>query len=814
MAIAYVRHPPSGRRAPALRLATDIAIGILAGRYLPASPLSVWAGAGGLVVLLILLRRGTPPRALFTLSAPAMLLAALLGMARYAAVMHSLPVLPDSVLHTPVAVAGLVCDEPSFADGRYRFPLEVHQVVAGGTVLDVPAKAVVTMRVRAAPGETTLIAYGSLLRLPGILERPSPGRNPGDFDARTYYEANGITLMLRVVHRDSVTVLPGGGGTWWMRSLVLPARRMLLQSIDRTVGGEEGEFLKGLLVGERSGLSRSLRESFARSGTAHVLAVSGSNVAVIAGALFLLLEFLRTGRRMRILLTCLGIGFYMLLTGGQPPVVRAGVMATIVLCAGLVRERPHTLNSLGVAAAGILLYDPRQLFDIGFQLSFTAVLAIVLLYPPLNALIDRIAVRGLPARLLKAPLRLAALSLAATIGTLPLTAIAFGRVSMIGLLSNIVVVPASGLSVILGLATAFSGSVCDWLARTYGALNALILRLTILTAEVSGAPSFATLETAGFRWVDALAFYAAILWVLRFHARRSLFAASVLALLALHAAVWLPSPPVFGSSRGLLRVAFLDVGQGDAAVIELPNGRTILVDAGGWTPVFDAGERVVLPYLKRRGIRAIDLLVVTHPHGDHAGGAPAVVRTMPVRGMLDPGGPELNRLREALRPEKMPGPGYAAGRAGMAIALDPETRVYLLSPDPGCVAPADAADAATNNMSVVLKVCYGSTAFLLTGDAELEAEEVMLSTYGDLLRAAVLKVGHHGGSRSSSERFLDAVHPHHAVISVGRGNTFGHPTAEVLGRLGVRGIETLRTDEEGAVIFESDGRWVQRIEWR
>jgi competence protein ComEC len=549
------------------------------------------------------------------------------------------------------------------------------------------------------------------------------------------------------------------------------------------------------------------RDAFVRSGTAHVLAVSGSNVAVIAAIVLLLLQFARANRWVRAVLTCVAVVFYMLLTGGQPPVVRAGIMAIVLLGAGLVQERPNTMNSLGLAAVLILLVDPRQLFDVGFQLSFAAVFSIVLLYPPMRTHIDGWTAGPWMRRLARPPLRLVALSLAATIGTLPLSAMWFGSVSIIGLLANIVVVPAVGVSVVLGVASGVAAVLSSWMAQAYASLNTMILRFTIWTAQETGGLSFATLDTPAFRWVDAIAFYAAVAVVLQ--KRGKIIAGLIVLAVALHLAIQLPDVPWSRHTPGSLRVTFIDVGQGDAALIQLPEGHAILVDAGGMSTEYDAGERVVVPFLRRCGIRRLDALVVTHYHSDHAGGVPAVLRSVRVDELIEP---DTGREGTPTAAAGVRSGVRHSGRIGGELKLESQARVFILSP--GAEGAAGEGQTGENNSSVVLKVCYGSVSFLLAGDAGTDAEALMLEGYGGFLRSTVLKVGHHGSSGSSSESFLDAVRPEQAVISVGAGNSFGHPSEETLIRLEGRGIGILRTDEEGAVMFETDGRVLRRIEWK
>jgi competence protein ComEC len=712
-------------------------------------------------------------------------------------------------LRKSVDVTGIVADEPALSGGRCRFPLESCELPGTDRPGGSFGRILVSVRLKGSVPESSGLTYGSRVMLRGVLERPTSARNPGDFDARSYYETNGISLLLRVRSMDGVSIVPGAEGKWWMRSLVLPVRRFLLRHIDETIGGNEGELLKGIIIGERSGLSYSLRDAFVRSGTAHILAVSGSNVAVIAAMAFLLLQFLRAGRVVRVLLTTLCVIFYMMLTGGQPPVVRAGIMAIIVLGSTLVQQRPNTLNSLGAAAALIMLLDPRQLFDVGFQLSFAAVLSIVLLYPVMRRVIDRWTRGGWLLRAARAPLRLVALSVAATVGSVPLCALWFGRVSIIGLIANIIVVPAVGVSVFLGVASAFASLFSGGIAGAYAALNEILLKVTVWTAEATGGLSFAVIETPAFRWVDAIAFYSALGFLL--HVRRHMVVVSIVLAAALHLYVQFPSGVLSARMPGSLRVTFLDVGQGDAAVVELPEGRTLLVDAGGWSPEYDAGERVVAPYLRRCGIDSVDVLVVTHAHGDHIGGLPAVLRSVPVHTVVDAGGVigvaqtpagECLTARAAI---------HVTGFAGTTLPVESRVRVFVLSPGVDACPQEEAGD---NNSSVVLKICYGSVAFLLAGDAGVDAEEAMVSRYSGFLRSSVLKVGHHGSAGSSSERFLEAVCPEYAVISVGAGNAFGHPSETVLERLSGRGIDISRTDDQGAVIFETDGTLLRRLDWR
>jgi len=241
-----------------------------------------------------------------------------------------------------------------------------------------------------------------------------------------------------------------------------------------------------------------------------------------------------------------------------------------------------------------------------------------------------------------------------------------------------------------------------------------------------------------------------------------------------------------------------------------------LIDGGPKSADFDAGERIVTPFLKRKGISVIDLLVVSHPDADHLGGVPAVLRNFKVRAVLDNGLIAPSDLySEYCREVKRVGTKLLRGRAGTSLEVDAGARMYILSPSPVFIrSDTSSAELSMNNASVVLKLQHGKVSFLLVGDAAMEAEEEMLKTYGDFLNSTVLKIGHHGSRTSSSEAFLDAVRPEYAVLSVGMYNRFNHPSPDVIRRLNDSRVDIVRTDEEGAVVFESDGSSLSHVDWR
>jgi competence protein ComEC len=791
---------------PALRVGLLYAAGILLARSPgeEGAPVLVPFVALTLLVLVFLLallvrRHSTPVISLVGAG-----LCVTLGAGRMALVEINEEAVPEGGLDSLVLI-GTIVDPPVNEPRRVRFLLEPEEQAEGRASLHGLVAVALSRRTRDPPLPD--LDYGMRVLLRGALRIPPGERNPGEFNLREYYRANGIGYVMKVRGVSNLHLIDGVHGSPLYRELVIPVRTFILRQIDRTIGGEEGEYLKGIFIGVRSGISRETREAFVNAGVAHILAVSGSNVAVIAATLYVLLGALRIPRRLIEPVVAAGLLYYMLLTGSQPPVVRATIMALVYLVSRLIERRVNTLNSLGLAGLIILLIDPRQLFDVGFQLSFGAVLSILLLYPKANRLLSGLPLKGWPGRGLLWCLRLSALSLVASLGTLPLAASYFEKVSIIGLLANIVVVPAAGASVVLGIVAAMAETVSTPVGEAYAAVNWLLLHATLRLTVACGTSPVAFLQTSGWGPLDTIPYLAAVAFVATLDSPVGRRRMLIILLLALHLRVLAPEGGL-QSSGDVLRVAVLDVGQGDAILVQMPGGKTMLIDTGPKILDYDAGERVVAPALRRMGVTRINLLVLTHPHNDHIGGAGYLCSEFAVERIIHGGAlPKEGMIR---------GVGLVSSPlAGTMLTPAPRTRLYILSPGfRRFRPPGRRAMHRGNNSSIVLKLQFGTTSFLFTGDMEQPPEERMTRVYGEFLRSSVLKVAHHGGDTGTGARFLRQVRPEFAVISVGTWNAFHHPSSPLLTRLHGTGAVVARTDREGAVIFESDGRRVERRFWR
>ncbi len=631
-------------------------------------------------------------------------------------------------------------------------------------------------------GESPL--EGDRVRLAGRL-RAEPPRAP----AGSRFPPAGLAPGARRGALDGVRILTAG-----RPSALAGVARHLRARIEARFGASITPLAAALLLGDRDGLDPALTDAFARTGTVHILAVSGLHVGFLAGLLAFGLGLAGAGPASRAGASTLLLAAYVALVGAPPSAVRAAVMASLVLWARASERRVDNWQLWGAAAVLLLVWRPGQLFALGFALSFAAVAGLLAAAGPLEA---RLApgrsggARGpdggpAPPAVTVLAAGLAATT-AATLATLPLQAAAFGWLAPAAFLVNPALVPLAGAALplgwlALGADAAGLGFLAAPLAHAAGAALALVQALAAGTGARPWVPG-------PWGWAAAAAGGALAAVVL---ARRRPAAALGLGAIAITLAL-AARPP----APAALEIAWLDVGQGDAIVLRFADGAAWLVDAGPADAYGDAGRRVVLPYLRRAGIRRIDRLITTHPDLDHVGGAATVVEGIPVHvwssgGPVDDGPAWLALLAE-------PGPRPEVLVAGARLH-EGRAAIDVLHPGPGWV-PADpyAGRYGPNEGSVVLLVSDGRCRALLTGDLGAPAEAALVAALGDSLQAALLHAGHHGSRHSSTAPFLARVRPRDVVVSAGGGNRYGHPHPDALGRFTAAGATVWRTDRLGTV---------------
>lgn len=805
---------------PALFIAVCFVIGLLLGHRVHVSPVLFALGAmAALAAGYALYRtRGNDDLALRTCMALGLVFAGAFWYAVQVRVVPANDIRRFCDQRQRHELAGTIVRSP---DARERFTLvtvDVDAISLAGTGRTSRESRTPTGSVGMAPATGRLQVrlnsgiepgrYGDRVLVSGRLRSPQPARNPGGFDARTYYTSRGIHALMSVRDETGYRVTLRNTSFTWQTGVIDPLRNSIDRSIDQTMRGDSAALLKGILLGERRQLPEDLLHTFRTIGLAHILAVSGLHVGLITLVIHTLLSVLRLPRNIVVAGTLGVLVLYAFITNLTPSVVRATIMAALFLAGRQLDRQTDTVNILAVAAIVILLIWPSALFDLSFQLSFLATYAIITGYPRMKELLPERISRSEKwwARWLRDGLLV---SVAAQLGALPVVAGTFYQVSWMSAVANLFIGPLVFLNTTFGVLTALTGPLAIEIARVFSAANALVLYAMIhLSKAFSGAPS-ALVEVPAPSTLFFASFYGAGLlllwkpdgararWTLGWQARARRARQGLVALCLL----------LFGYNLlpdRSLRITVLDVGQGDAIFIACPNGRTLLVDGGARTPFYDAGARVILPFMRAKGYRRVDTIIVTHPDLDHYGGLRAVVESVDVGEVLSSGVRSESRSyrawREAVDQLGIP---YRAVVRGDTLAALGGVRGLFLHPDPlfltGSVKPN------TNEVSVVLRLSLGAFSMLLTGDIEEKGEAATVRR-PSMLTSTVLKSPHHGSRSSSGTAFLNAVDPEAVAVSAGMYNNFGHPAPEVIERYRRRGAEVFRTDEGGAVMIRSNGR--------
>ena len=721
----------------------------------------------------------------------------ILGLVRFSAA-YEMPV--HDISHAAgerVRVVGTIVDAPVIrtdADHvqHIRYTAEVRRIMRGNDGYAASGKIHIHTR-RTEDNAPTHVEIGDEITAEGTVRRPHGYQNPGRIDTVFLLRCDGITA--RIFANDGGIEITSNENPSYAQSFRRWAEHVRTHYIERmtqVMPRADAAAIFAMLFGGYDGIRPELLEAFTVTGIVHILSVSGSHISLLAAVIAWVALFFRLPRVLSAAAVIMAIIVYVILAGMVPPAVRSGIMgaaAFLGLVLGRERDARYVLVLTGIL---MLMVSPLLFFHISFQLSFLATMGLLFLAPVLRAYM-----KFLP--------RILAESLSITIGaqlaTLPILAWYFNQISLASLFANLLVVPLVDIIIILGLGGGIAAFFFPFLGKIVFGFDSILLGITFELTRMLAALPFAQVELPSLEIYAGLAYYFLFLFpmvsqkyrslIQRFHKNIIIvYAALVIAVLSWH--IVRPDE---------LQVHFIDVGQGDAALVVTPHGHAMLFDTGGTRDgAFDIGARVDVPYLRHQGIYEIDYIFLSHSHEDHAAGAGGILPRMKVKHVytadegvaayarsmrLGDGDPLLMKLGRA--------------EEGQSISLDGVTVDVLYAP---CY--KDVEHTTGNEVSNVYRVRYGNASFLFTGDLVREHEEKIVKNGIDI-RSTVLKVPHHGSDTSSCEAFVHAVTPLYAIYCVGADNTFGHPRPAVVQRYEDVGARTLRTDRDGAIVFRTDG---------
>ncbi|SMC93586.1 DNA internalization-related competence protein ComEC/Rec2 [Sporomusa malonica] len=641
----------------------------------------------------------------------------------------------------------------------------------------------------AAYGER-IVVYGKVLELHGY-------NNPGQIDMTVALKRQNI--MARMSAQGQAIKVISVSNTYSWRVALAGWQDGIVKALQKVMPVNDAAILTAVLFGGYEGINKNVIDDFATTGLIHILSVSGAHIALVAGLIRWFGSRLRLGSLATISIAALTIILYAVMSGLTPPVIRSAIMGLISLMAVILGRENYAPAALAITALGMLVYQPLLLYDISFQLSFGATAGLVFLY---QRTVDYLA--RFPAWI-AGPL---AVTLSAQLGVLPLIAWYFNNFPVISFAANIIILPVVELVIILGLAGVIIYTIVPAVGNIIFVISSLLIGLVMMLTALLASVPYSSMYIPSVGITGSAAYYFVLAWVYGWRPlhmpgpgqlvekwpRACSF--TVFLFIGIFLAItWYPRP---------LTVHFIDVGQGDATLVITPRGKGVLVDTGGsfGSSNFDIGERVVAPYLKHYGVTAVDYLILTHGHQDHAGGAAGVAGDIRINKVMLAREEHSPAVQALLRTK--PAIAVIPAYTGQSFQLDGV--VFRLEQAVGD-SETSRRGANGNEVSSVIRVSYGQHSFLITGDLEAQGEAMLLAK--GVPPCTVLKVGHHGAKTSTTVPFLQTISPKFAVISVGYGNRFGHPHSDTIKRLAEMNTLVYRTDKQGAIVFKSDGKNIE-----
>ena len=724
-------------------------------------------------------------------------------------------------------IEGIVIDNPVSRPDKIVLVVECIRIVEDNSYRPVSGN------IRLVIPDDFNFQYGDYIRVSTYLKKISNFQNPGGFDYERYMNLQGI-YATGFVYNNSDIILLRQNTASGIRFKLETFRLYLKEIIYSNASTPQREIIEAMTIGNQNAIPVDVRNNFNKTGTSHILSISGLHIGMVATITFFFISLILKRSEYLMLrfniikvasaASLLMVLFYTLIAGMGVTVIRSALMAIVFLCALFLGRQKDIYNALALAALIILVISPNALFDISFQLSFTAVMAIIYIVPRFSNF-SLPLLEGLPLWC-QNTLRHIYLSIlvcvAATLGTLPLIVFYFNRISAITIIANLISVPLLGT---IALAFSMAFILCAFFSPTIAGffikISSFFVQISVYVIDYLASLSWSSFSFTKPNIAEIVIFYLLIFILLciydwhninngikkNFLTRNPLFLKLILLSLIiffLADAAYLLTKDKFSSE---LRVTAIDVGQGSSILVRFPGGKTMLIDGGGFADSsFDMGKLVVAPFLYHEKIRKIDIVVLSHPHPDHLHGLLYITDNFNVHEVWSTGlrlDNENFRQWEKIISQKKINIKYLSSQSPtMEINGVQVNILWPLKP-----LMADATDQfydMVNDTSLVIKIKYRQIGFLMPADISASVEKLLIKS-GQNLHSDVLFVPHHGSSRSSSTDFIRKVSCHWALISAGKNNPFHHPQPDTIKRLTAANVHILRTDRDGAITMATDG---------
>lgn len=622
------------------------------------------------------------------------------------------------------------------------------------------------------------IKYGDSLYIEGEFKQPEEARNYKGYNYKQYLKTKKI---IGTVELEKAKILKSSNG-----SFIHNIQKYIKDTINGTLTDEEGNLLLAILLGDKDKLSEDIQERFKTSNLSHMLAVSGAHVSYIILGLTYVLQNSIIGKKNEKIVCIIFLLFFMAITNFTPSVTRACIMAVLTLFSGIIYRKSDVYTNISVAALITLIFNPYNLLDLGFQLSYGGTIGIIIF-------IKRIQEKKSNSKVINYIKQMALVSIYANIIIIPIMMYHFNTVSFTFIISNIMASPILGIIVITGFLFIITSITAKPLTRLIAIFIKPILSILIKVSQICSKLPFSNILVVTPYMFNVISYYAIILYCIKSKKNNKckIIICLLIVLILINFIIY-----IFPQK---LRIFFIDVGQGDSTLIITPDKKTVLIDGGG-SDSFDVGEKVLLPYLLDRRILKVDYVLISHFDTDHCGGILTIMEKVKVKNIIISEQAEHSENYERFKKlminkkirliEVKKGDKIKIGRYSEFKILFPTSR--LLSENP------------LNNNSIVAQFNYNNFKMLFTGDIEKLAEQQILKTEKAEIRADILKVAHHGSKTSSIPEFIKAVRPKIALIGVGKNNTFGHPNQQTIKNLENIKCRIYRTDLQGEIIIKID----------